>query len=126
MKFVIVQITNENETLEADISASDSGLRPSKPSYHLMLGPAPNRDIVLTPAETLRRIGFAVADQLKDEEEMIRREAEGARSLMLGLEEGGQMVLRFDIGVSKSDAMNALIDGGLERQKVGANSEGAG
>ena len=37
MKFVIVQITNENDTLEADISASDSGLRPSKPSYHLML-----------------------------------------------------------------------------------------
>ncbi len=119
MKFIIVQITNENDTLEADISASDSGLGPSKPSYHLMLGPAPNGDIVLTPAELLRRIGFAVADQLKDTEEMIRREAEGARSLMLALDEGGQMVMRFDIGVSKGDAMNALIDGGLARQQAG-------
>jgi hypothetical protein len=73
---------------------------------------------VLTPAETLRRIGFAVADQLKDTEPMIRREAQGARSLMLGLEEGGQLVVRFDIGVSKADAMNALIDGGLERQNL--------
>ena len=119
MKFIIVQITNENDALEADISASDSGLKPSNPSFHLMLGPAPNGDIALTPEELLRRLGFAVADQLKDIEEMIRREAEGARSLMLALDEGGQMVLRFDIGVSKADAMNALIDGGLARQKAG-------
>jgi hypothetical protein len=126
MKFVIVQITNENETLEADISASDSGLKPSKPSYHLMLGPALGREIVMTPAEALRRIGFAVADQLKDAEEMIRREAEGARSLMLALEEDGQVVLRFDIGVSKTDAMNALIDGGLSRQQACAKDAGQG
>lgn len=126
MQFVIVQVTNENDTLEADISASDSGLQPSKPSYHLMLGPALSREITLTPAEVLRRIGFAVADQLKDEEEMICREAEGARSLMLALEDGGQMVLRFDIGVSKADAMNALIDGGLARQRAGENGTGAG
>jgi hypothetical protein len=119
MQFVIVQVTNENDTLEADISASDSGLLPSKPSYHLMLGPALSHEIVLTAAEVLRRIGFAVADQLKDEEEMIRSEAEGARSLMLALEDGGQMVLRFDIGVSKADAMSALIDGGLERSRSG-------
>lgn len=119
MKFVIVEITNQNDTLEADISASDEGLHPTKPSYHLMLGPALGRDIVLTPAEVLRRIGFAVADQLKDTEQMIRREAEGARSLMFALEEDGQMVLRFDLGVSKSDAVNALIDGGLDRQKAG-------
>src|SRR5438874_470408 len=98
MKFVIIDITNENETLEANVSASDSGLRPGKPSYHLMLGPAPNSDIVLTPAEVLRRIGWAVADQLKDEEEAIRREAEGARSLILGLDDDGQAVIRFDIG----------------------------
>ena len=51
-----------------------------------MLGPAPNRDIVRTPAEVLRRIGFAIADQLKAEEETIRREAEGARSLMMGMD----------------------------------------
>src|SRR3954469_18387270 len=108
MKFVIVPMTHENDTLEADISASGSGLEPSKPSYHLMLGPAPRSDIVLTPAEALRRIGFAVADQLKDEEEMIRREAEGVRSLILSLDDGAQMVLRFDIGVSKADALNAL------------------
>jgi hypothetical protein len=119
MRFIIVEITNENDTLEADISASDSGLQPSKPSFHLMLGTAPHGDIVLTPEELLRRIGFAVADQLKDTEAMIRREAEGARSLMLALEEGGQMVLRFDIGISKADAVNALIDGGLARQKAG-------
>ena len=119
MKFVIVQITNENDILEADISASDSGLQPSKPSYHLMLGPTLNREIVLTPAEALRRLGFAVADQLKDEEEIIRQEAEGARSLMFALDDDGQVVLRFDIGVSKSDATDALIDGGLKRTKVG-------
>ena len=119
MKFIIVQITNENDALETDISASDSGLQPSKPSYHLMLGPAPNGDIVLTPSELLQRIGFAVADQLKDTDGIIRREAEGAQSLMLALAEGGQMVLRFDIGVSKADAMNALIDGGLARQNAG-------
>ena len=119
MKFIIVEITNENDTLEADISASDAGLQPSEPSYHLMLGPSPNGDIVLTPAELLRRIGFAVANQLKDTEQIIRREAEGAQALMLALEEGGQMVMRFDIGVSKADAMNALIDGGLARQKTG-------
>jgi hypothetical protein len=118
ISFVIVEVTNENETLEANVSASDNGLRPSKPSFHLMLGPAPNRDIVLTPAEVLRRIGFAIADQLKDEEEMIRREAEGARSLMMGLEDGGHVVLRFDIGVSKQEAMDALIDGGLDRQRA--------
>src|SRR3954469_19299178 len=100
MKFVIVPMTHENDTLEADISASGSGLEPSTPSYHLMLGPALERDIVLTPAEALRRIGFAIADQLKDTEVTIRREAEGARSLLLALDEGGQMVLRFDIGVS--------------------------
>jgi hypothetical protein len=28
MKYVIVQITNENEILEADVSASNDGLRP--------------------------------------------------------------------------------------------------
>jgi hypothetical protein len=55
MKFIIIQITNENEILEADISASDSGLKPSKPCFHLMLGPAPRSDIVLTPHEALRR-----------------------------------------------------------------------
>jgi hypothetical protein len=126
MKFVIVQITNENDTLEADISASDSGLKPSNPSYHLMLGPALGRDIVLTPAEALRRVGFSVADQLKDEEEMIRREAEGARALMLSLDEDGQLVLRFDIGVSKADATNALIDGGLARQSSAEGDMGAG
>ena len=49
VNFLIIQITNQNEILEADISASDSGLRPSKPSYHLMLGPAPRGDIVLSP-----------------------------------------------------------------------------
>ena len=118
MQFIIVQITNEGDMLEADISASESGLQPSKPSFHLLLGPALGRDIVLTPAEGLRRIGFAVADQLKDPDELIRREAEGARSLILALPEDGQMVLRFDIGVSKADAMNALIDGGLARQKA--------
>jgi len=48
MKFV-VEITNEKDSLEADVSASDSGLKPSKPSFHLMLGPAPRGDIVLTP-----------------------------------------------------------------------------
>ena len=89
MKFIIVQITNENDALETDISASDSGLQPSKPSFHLMLGPAPNGDIVLTPSELLQRIGFAVADQLKDTDGIIRREAEGAQSLMLALAEGG-------------------------------------
>ncbi len=115
MQFVIIEITNENESLEANVSASDSGLRPSRPTYHLMLGPAPNRDIVLTPAEVLRRIGFAVADQLKDDEEMMRREAEGARSLILNLDEGAQIVLRFDIGVSKAEAVDALIDGGIQR-----------
>ena len=57
---------------------------------------------------------------------MIRREAEGAISLMLALDEDGQVVLRFDIGVSKSDAVNALIDGGMARQKADANVEGAG
>ena len=119
MKFVIVQITNQNDMLEADVSASESGLQPSEPSYHLMLGPAPRRDIVLTPAEVLRRIGFAVTDQLKDAEELIRREAEGARSLILSLEDGGEVVLRFDVGVSTSDATDALIDGGLDRQRVG-------
>jgi hypothetical protein len=118
MKFVIVQITNENDILEADISASDSGLHPSKPSYHLMLGAVPRGDIVLTTQEALRRIGFAIADQLKDEEETIRQEAHGARALLLGLDEGGQVVLRFDIGVTKSAAVNALIDGGLERKRV--------
>ena len=86
-----------------------------------MLGSAPNGDIALTPAQLLQRIGFAVADQLKDVEEMLRLEAEGARSLMLALDEGGQMVLRFDIGISKADAMNALIDGGLARQKAGGD-----
>jgi len=125
MKFVIIEITNENELLEANVSASDSGLRPGKPTYHLVLGPAPNRDIVLTPAEALRRIGWAVADQLGDEEEMIRREAEGARSLILGLHEAGQIVLRFDIGITKADAMDALIDGGLDRQKQDLRDAGA-
>jgi hypothetical protein len=118
MKFIIIEISNENEILEADISASDSGLKPSKPSFHLMLGPAPRSDIVLTPHEALRRIGFAVANQLKDEEELIRREAEGARSLLMGLDEDGQVVLRFDIGVSKTAAVDALIDGGLERVRT--------
>jgi hypothetical protein len=122
MNFIIIQITNENEILEADISASDSGLKPSKPSFHLMLGPAPRGDIVLTPHEVLRRIGFAVADQLKDSEEMIYREAEGARSLLLGLDDGGQVVLRFDIGVSKEAAVDALIGGGLERARTVSTS----
>jgi hypothetical protein len=117
MKFIIIQITNENEILEADISASDSGLKPSKPRFHLMLGPAPRSDIVLTPHEALRRIGFAVADQLKDAEEMIRQEAEGARLLLMGLDDDGQVVLKFDIGVSKAAAVDALIDGGLERTR---------
>ena len=71
MKFIIVEITNENDTLEANVSASDSGLQPSEPSYHLMLGNAPNGDIALTPAQLLQRIGFAVADQVKDAEEML-------------------------------------------------------
>lgn len=115
MKFVIVEITNENETLEANVSASESGLRPGSPSFHLMLGPAPRGDILLTPQEVLRRLGWAVADQLKDGDEEIRKEAEGARSLMLGLEEDGQIVLRLDIGVKKAAAVDALIDGGLER-----------
>jgi hypothetical protein len=53
MKFIAIQIANENDRLETDISSSDEGLRPSKPSYHLMLGPALNGDIVLTPAEML-------------------------------------------------------------------------
>jgi hypothetical protein len=118
MNYVIVSITNENDILEADLSVSDDGLHPSEPSYHLMLGPALDRDIVLTPVEALRRIGFAVADQLKDTEPMIRREAEGARSLLMGLDDGGQVVLRFDIAVPKSDAVNALIDGGLAREKA--------
>src|ERR1700722_11023019 len=118
MAFIIIQITNQNEILEADISASDSGLSPSKPSYHLMLGPSPRGDIVLTPHEVLRRIGFAIADQLKDTEEMICREAEGARSLMVGLDDGGQVFLRSDIGVSKEAAVDALIDGGLERARA--------
>jgi hypothetical protein len=119
MNYVIIAVTNENEILEADVAASSDGLRPSKPSYHLILGPSPNSDVVRTPAEVLRRIGFAVADQLKDGEEMIRREAEGARSLILGLPESGQVILRFDLGVSKDDAVNALIDGGLKRQQDG-------
>jgi len=118
MKFVIVEITNEKDSLEADVSASDSGLKPSKPSFHLMLGPAPRGDIVLTPREVLRRIGWAVADQLKDGEETIRQEGEGVRSLLLGLDEDGQVVLRLDIGVKKVEAVDALIDGGLERNKV--------
>ena len=109
MKFVIISITNENETLEANVSASEEGLRPSKPNYHLMLGPAPRGDIVLTPHETLRRIGWAVADQLKDDERTIRQEAEGARALLLGLDDDGLVVLRFDIGVNKSAAVNALM-----------------
>ena len=115
MKYVIIQITNENEILEAEVSASDSGLKPSKPNFHLMLGPAPRSDIVLTPLEALRRIGFAVADQLKDTEPIIRQEAEGVRTLLLELEESGHVVLRFDIGVPKAAAVDALIDGGLER-----------
>src|SRR4051794_8584291 len=101
MKYVIISVTNQNDTLEADVSASDSGLRPGKPSFHLMLGSALNGDIVLTPAEALRRVGFAVADQLTDEEEGIRQEAEGARSLLLGPDEDAQIVLRFDVGVTK-------------------------
>ena len=123
MKYVIVQITNENEILEADVSASEVGLHPSEPSCHLMLGPALDRDIVLTPAEALRRVGFAVADQLKDTEEMIRREAEGARSLLMQLDSDGEVVLRFDIAVPKVDAVNALIDGGLARQRAGADGK---
>ncbi len=118
MNYVIVSITNENDILEADLSASDDGLHASDPSYHLLLGPTLDRDIVLTPAEALKRIGFAVADQLKDTEQMIRREAEGARSLLMGLNDGGRVVLRFDIAVPKVDAVNALIDGGLARQKT--------
>jgi hypothetical protein len=38
--------------------------------------------------------------------------------MILALPEDGQMVLRFDIGVSKADAMNALIDGGSARQQA--------
>lgn len=126
MRFVLVEITNQNDLLEADISASDSGLRPSKPSFHLMLGPAPNKDISLTPAEGLRRLGWAVADQLKDDEDMIRREAEGARSLILELDEDGQIVLRFDIGITKAEAMDALIDGGLDRKNQGGGADAEG
>jgi hypothetical protein len=111
MKFIIVEITNENDTLEANISASDSGLQLSKPSYHLILGPAPHGDIVLTPQELLRRIGFAVADQLKDSEEMIRRDAEGARSLMLALEEVGADALAMDVYLD--------LDTGALRGRVG-------
>jgi hypothetical protein len=114
----MIQITNENETLEAEVTASDSGLKPSKPSFHLMLGPSPRSDIVLTPHEVLRRIGFAVADQLKDAEEMIRKEAEGARSLIIGLDEDGEVVVRFDIAVRKGMAVDSLIDGGLDRQRI--------
>jgi hypothetical protein len=118
MKFVIIQITNENDTIEADISASDSGLKPSKPSFHLMLGPSPRSDIVLTPKEALRRTGWAIADQLKIGDDFIRREAEGARSLLMRLDDDGEAVLRFDIGVPKTLAVDALIDGGLERTRT--------
>ena len=117
MKYVIIQITNENEILEADVSASDSGLTPSKPSFHLMLGPAPQSDIVLTPLEALRRVGWAIADQLKIDDEMIRKEAEGARSLIMGLDEDGDVVVKFDIALPKRLAVDSLIDGGLERQR---------
>lgn len=116
VQFVIVQVTNENDLLEADVSASDSGLQATTPCYHLMLGPAPRGDIALTPQEVLRRLGWAIADQLKDAEEMIRKEAQGARALLLGLAEHGQVVLRLDIGVTKAEAIDALIDGGLDRQ----------
>src|SRR3954453_13345798 len=64
-------------------------------TYHLMLGPAPNKEIVLAPAEVLRRIGWAIADQLKDDEETIRSEAEGPRSLILGLDDDGHQC--FDL-----------------------------
>ena len=117
MKYIIIQITNENEILEADVSASDSGLKPSKPSFHLMLGPAPRSDIVLTPHEALRRVGWAIADQLKIDDEMIRKEAEGARSLIMGLDEDGDVVVKFDIALPKRLAVDSLIDGGLERQR---------
>jgi len=117
VKYVIIQITNENEILEADVSASDSGLKPSKPSFHLMLGPAPRSDIVLTPHEALRRVGWAIADQLKIDDEMIRKEAEGARSLIMGLDEDGDVVVKFDIALPKRLAVDSLIDGGLERQR---------
>lgn len=82
-----------------------------------MLGPAPRGDILLTPREILRRLGWAVADQLKDAEEMIRTEAHGARALLLGLAEDGQVVLRLGIGVTKAAAIDALIYGGLEWQR---------
>ena len=106
-----------NEILEAEVSASDSGLKPSKSNFHLMLGPAPQSDIVLTPLEALRRVGWAIADQLKIDDEMIRKEAEGARSLIMGLDEDGDVVVKFDIALPKRLAVDSLIDGGLERQR---------
>jgi pyrroloquinoline quinone biosynthesis protein B len=73
-------------------------------------------DLNKSLTERLERADVVLFDAtLFDDDEMIRREAEGARSLMLGLEEDAQIVLRFDIGVSKAAAMDALIDGGLER-----------
>ena len=73
-------------------------------------------DDAIASFRTYKKLAEKALDQLKDEEETIRREAEGARSLILGLDDDGQIVLRFDVGVSKAEAIDALIDGGLERE----------
>ena len=61
------------------------------------------------------RLGGRGSVEARDE--IIRKEAQGARTLIMGLDEDGQLVLRFDIGVSKASAVDALIDGGLERSQ---------